>query len=212
MTKAWVRRRAACTALCLVLAPAGAWARHVDWIRVAGSINPASSDFIQKAIAKSTEDGSEALLLELDTPGGLVSATKDIIQAMLNADVPVIVYVAPRGAWAGSAGTYITLAGHVAAMAPGTSIGAAHPVGVGTPGGGGEEKKGEGRDIEGEKAENMLAAFIESIAKERERNVDWAVKAVRESKAISNDEAFKLKVIDVIASDRNELLQKIDGR
>ena len=213
MIDAGARRLAACAALCLVLAPAAARARHVDWIRVAGSINPASSDFIQKAIAKSAEDGAEALLLELDTPGGLVSATKDIIQAMLNADVPVLVYVAPRGAWAGSAGTYITLAGHVAAMAPGTSIGAAHPVGVGTPGGGGEEKKkGEGRDIEGEKAENMLAAFIESIAKERQRNVDWAVKAVRESQAISNDEALKLKVIDVIASDRNDLLQKIDGR
>jgi membrane-bound serine protease (ClpP class) len=214
VTHAGARWLAACAALCLILAPAGARAKHVDWIRVAGSINPASSDFIQKAIAKSVEDGAEALLLELDTPGGLVSATKDIIQAMLNADVPVVVYVAPRGAWAGSAGTYITLAGHVAAMAPGTSIGAAHPVGVGAPGGGSgeEKKKGEGRDVENEKAENMLAAFIESIAKERQRNVEWAVKAVRESVAISDDEALKLHVIDVIASDRAELLQKIDGR
>ena len=213
MTHARSRWLAACAALCLWLIPAGARAKHVDWIRVAGSINPASSDFIQKSIARSAEDGAEALLLELDTPGGLVSATKDIIQAMLNAKVPVVVYVAPSGAWAGSAGTYITLAGHVAAMAPGTSIGAAHPVGVGGPGGGGDDsKKGEGRDIEGEKAENMLAAFIESIAKERQRNVEWAVKAVRQSEAISDDEALKLHVIDVIASDRCELLRKIVGR
>ena len=210
MTQAAVRRLARVAALCLLLAPVAAQARHVNWIRVAGTINPASSDFIQKAIAQSAGDGSEALLLELDTPGGLVSATKDIIQAMLNAELPVIVYVAPQGAWAGSAGTFITLAGHVAAMAPGTSIGAAHPVGVGAPGGEGEKK--EGRDIAGEKAENLLAAFIESIARERGRNVDWAVKAVRSSEAIPSDEALKLHVIDLIASDRNDLLQRIDGR
>jgi membrane-bound serine protease (ClpP class) len=211
VTQAAVRRFVRAAALCLLLAPAAAHARHVNWIQVSGTINPASSDFIQKAIARSAGDGSEALLLELDTPGGLVSATKDIIQAMLNAEVPVIVYVAPQGAWAGSAGTFITLAGHVAAMAPGTSIGAAHPVGVGGPAGEGE-KKGEGRDIAGEKAENLLAAFIESIARERGRNVDWAVKAVRSSEAIPSDEALRLHVIDLIASDRNELLQRIDGR
>ena len=179
-------------------------------IRVAGTINPASSAFIQKSITASASDGAEALLLELDTPGGLVSATKDIIQAMLNADVPVIVYVAPQGAWAGSAGTFITIAGHVAAMAPGTSIGAAHPVGV-TPSGGGEGED-KGRDIAGEKAENLLSAFIESIAKERDRNVEWARQAVRESVAITADEALKLRVIDLVTPSQTELLASIDGR
>ena len=189
-------------------------AGHLNVIRVAGTINPASSDFIQRAIAQSSSDGAVALILELDTPGGLVSATKDIIQAMLNASVPVIVYVSPQGAWAGSAGTFITMAANVAAMAPGTSIGAAHPVGIGTPGGGdggGEEGKKQ-QDVASEKAENLLAAFIESIAKERQRNVEWASKAVRESVAITADEALKLHVIDLVAANQSELLEKIDGR
>lgn len=188
-----------------------AFAAHVNVIRVSGTINPASSDFIQKAIASSASDGAEALLLELDTPGGLVSATKDIIQAMLNASVPIVVYVSPQGAWAGSAGTFITIAGHVAAMAPGTSIGAAHPVGVGSPGGGGQGDEKQ-RDVAGEKAENLLAAYIESIAKERDRNVEWATKAVRESVAITSDEALRLRVIDLVAASNAELLEAIDGR
>ena len=189
-------------------------AGHLNVTRVAGTINPASSDFIQRAIAQSSSDGAVALILELDTPGGLVSATKDIIQAMLNASVPVIVYVSPQGAWAGSAGTFITMAGNIAAMAPGTSIGAAHPVGIGAPGGGdggGEEGKKQ-QDVASEKAENLLAAFIESIAKERQRNVEWASKAVRESVAITADEALRLKVIDLIAANQSELLEKVDGR
>jgi membrane-bound serine protease (ClpP class) len=204
-------RAAALAAAWLLAAGAAGAAGHVNEIRIQGTINPASSDFIQKAIAQSEREGAEALLIELDTPGGLVTATKDIIQAMLNAEVPVIVYVAPQGAWAGSAGTFITLAGHVAAMAPGTSIGAAHPVGVGAPGGPQPDEEG-GRDVAGEKAENLLAAYIESIARERERNVEWAVKAVRESVAIPADEALRLKVIDLVAPNRAELLAAIDGR
>jgi membrane-bound serine protease (ClpP class) len=192
-------------------APAGA-SGHLNAIRISGSINPASSDFIQKAIAQSSADGAVALILELDTPGGLVSATKDIIQAILNASVPVVVYVSPQGAWAGSAGTFITIAGHVAAMAPGTSIGAAHPVGIGVPGGGGGDEQKEQKDIASEKAENLLAAYIESIAKERDRNVAWASKAVRESVAVTADEALKLHVIDLVAANQAELLAKIDGR
>jgi membrane-bound serine protease (ClpP class) len=189
-------------------------AGHLNAIRVVGTINPASSDFIQRAIAQSSSDGAIALILELDTPGGLVSATKDIIQAMLNASVPVIVYVSPQGAWAGSAGTFITMAGNIAAMAPGTSIGAAHPVGIGAPGGGdgGGEAGKKPQDVASEKAENLLAAFIESIAKERQRNVEWASKAVRESVAITADEALKLKVIDLIAANQSELLEKVNGR
>lgn len=208
MTRA-LRSLAPAVALLLVAGVAGA--AHVNQIRVAGTINPVSSEYIQKAIATSERDGAAALLIELDTPGGLVSATKDIIQAMLNARVAVIVYVAPRGAWAGSAGTFITLAGHVAAMAPGTSIGAAHPVGVGAPGGGQPEQE-KGGDVAGEKAENLLAAYIESIARERDRNVEWAVKAVRESVAIPADEALRLRVIDLVAASRTELLAAAEGR
>jgi membrane-bound serine protease (ClpP class) len=189
-------------------------AGHLNAIRIAGSINPAVSDFIQRAITQSAADGAVALILELDTPGGLVSATKDIIQAMLNASVPIVVYVSPQGAWAGSAGTFITIAGHVAAMAPGTSIGAAHPVGIGMPGGGGEdgEEQKKQQDVASEKAENLLAAFIESIAKERDRNVEWASQAVRNSVAITADEALKLRVIDFVAANQAELLEKLEGR
>ncbi len=115
-------------ALLLLLAGGASGAGHVNLATVKGSINPASADYLIAAIAQSEEDGAAALLIEMDTPGGLVSSTKDIIQAMLNADVPVIVYVAPRWAWAASAGTFITVAANVAAMAPSTSIGAAHPV------------------------------------------------------------------------------------
>ncbi len=162
-------------------------------------------------ITRSVEEGAEAVLIELDTPGGLLASTKDIIQAILNSPVPVIVYVAPQGAWAGSAGTFITLAGHVAAMAPGTSIGAAHPVGIGPPAGAKDREEG-GRDFAAEKAENFTAAFIESIARERKRNVEWAVKAVRESVAIPPDEALRLGVIDLVAPDRTDLLQRLEGR
>jgi membrane-bound serine protease (ClpP class) len=197
--------------LLLILQAAGsARAAHVNLATISGMINPASADYLCQAIATSERDGASALLVELDTPGGLLASTKDVIQAMLNAGIPVIVYVAPPGAWAGSAGTFITLAANVAAMAPGTSIGAAHPVGIGP--GGGQGEKGKVRDFAAEKAENFTAAFIESIAKERKRNVDWAVKAVRQSVAIPQDEALKLGVIDLVAADRQELLQHVDGR
>jgi membrane-bound serine protease (ClpP class) len=203
--------------LMLVMGLAGARAadaRHNNQIIVDGAINPASADYIMHAIETSELDGAAAVLIELDTPGGLVSSSQDIIKSMLNAKVPVIVYVTPRGAWAASAGTFITIAANVAAMTPGSSIGAAHPVGIGGGGGGGggegEDGKG-GRDISMEKAENLLAAYMESIAKERERNVEWAVDAVRNSVAIDAEEALELGVIDLIAKDREELLEAIEG-
>lgn len=183
--------------------------------RIAGSINPASSDYLQKAIARSETAGAAALLLELDTPGGLVASTKDIIQAMLGASVPIVVYVSPQGAWAGSAGTFITIAGHVAAMAPGSSIGAAHPVGIGGGGGrppGEDGEDGGGGDPAAEKAENMLSAFIESIAAKRKRNVEWARQAVRESVAVTADRALELGVIDIVAEDRADLLRQLETR
>jgi membrane-bound serine protease (ClpP class) len=192
-----------------VAAPAGA--AHVNVVTIAGSINPASSDYVQNAIAQSEEDGAAALLIELDTPGGLLSSTKDMIQAIQNAEVPIIVYVSPRGAWAASAGTFITLAGHIAAMAPGTSIGAASPIDV--AGGGGDRDEDDKRsDVSMEKAEKFTMAFIESIARERKRNVEWAIKAVREAEAIAQDEALELGVIDIVAPDRETLLRDIEGR
>ncbi len=178
--------------------------------RIDGSINPASSDFLQRTIEEAATRGAVILLIELDTPGGLVASTQDIIQAMLASRVPIVVYVAPQGAWAGSAGTFITLAAHVAAMAPGSSIGAAHPVGIG---GGAPAENEEGKPSAAEqKAENLLASFIESIAKKRGRNVEWAEKAVRESVAATAEEALALHVIDRVARDRAELLAWLDGR
>ncbi len=194
-------------------APASTRTGPVLVARIAGSINPASSDYLQKAIRQAEEEGASVLVIELDTPGGLVASTKDIIQAMLNARVPIAVYVSPRGAWAGSAGTFITMAGHVAAMAPGSSIGAAHPVGIG--GGGAPAQDGEEQkpaDYSAQKAENLLVAFIESIAKERGRNVEWAAQAVRESVAVTAAEALELGVIDLVADDRADLLAQLEGR
>lgn len=213
----------------LGVAPTRARAQHIDVAIVSGTINPASADHLVSAVSRAESDGALALLIELDTPGGLLSSTKDIIQALLGAKVPVIVYVAPAGAWAGSAGTFITLASHVAAMAPGTTIGAAHPVGIGTPPvpmpgerkdlPDGKRKQsepgpsdGSGRDFAAEKAENFTAAFIESIAKARGRNVEWAISAVRQSVAIAQDEALRIGVIDLVAADRAALLHALEGR
>ena len=194
-------------------------AGHINVANVTGSINPASADYLIEAIATSERDGAAMLLIELDTPGGLVSSTRDILQAMLNAKVPIVVYVTPRGAWAISAGTFITVAANVAAMSPGTSIGAAHPVSAGgttkrNPLSESDKDQGLGGsvDVGMEKAENALAAMMESIAHERNRNVEWVVKAVRESVAVSEVKALELGVIDVIAENRRELLEAIEGR
>ena len=195
----------------ILLVPCAALAAHVNVVRIDGSINPASSDYLQQAIKTSEEDGAAALLIELDTGGGLLVSMQDIVKAMLNARVPVIVYVSPRGAWAASAGAFITIAAHVAAMAPGTSIGAASPVSGGGEGGERDEKN-QRKDVGMEKAEKFTAAFIESIAKERKRNVEWAHKAVREAEAVDAQEALKLKVIDVVADSRDALFDQIEGR
>ncbi len=187
-------------------------------VEIDGSINPASADYLIGAIRRAEESGAAAVLIELDTPGGLVSSTQDIIQAMLNATVPTIVYVSPRGATATSAGTFITLAANVAAMMPGTSIGAAHPVSLfgGSPppaNEGGDEKSGAAaQDVVGQKMENYLAAYVESIAKQRHRNVEWAKEAVRTSQAVTSEQALELGVIDLVANSRSELLEAIEGR
>ncbi len=202
----------ATTLLFLSTLAGGAGASTLVVARVDGSINPASADYLIAAIERAEQEQAAAILIELDTPGGLVASTQDIIQKMLNASVPVIVYVTPRGAWAASAGTFITLASSVAAMSPGSSIGAAHPVSA--VGGSGGEQQGEDapRDYAAEKAENFLAAYVESIAKQKKRNVEWAVEAVRNSVAVTADEALELGVIDLIADNRAELLREIEGR
>ena len=198
----------------LVVAGLGAGVGSAGELLVAtvdGSINPASADYLIQSIDRAEREQAAALLIELDTPGGLVSSTQDIIQKMLNARVPVIVYVTPRGAWAASAGTFITLASTVAVMSPGTSIGAAHPVSA-VGGSGDEGAEGGGRDFAAEKAENFLAAYVESIARQKNRNVEWAVEAVRNSVAIDADEALELGVIDLVAKSRSALLEAIEGR
>ena len=206
----------ALAALLPLAAAQPAAAETVARIRIDGGINPAVGDYVKTSLAQARADGAAALVIELDTPGGLVSSTKDIVTEILNAPLPVVVFVAPRGAWAASAGTFITLSGHVAAMAPGSTIGAAHPVSIGGPNPNppaeGEKGKSGGGDVMEQKVENMTAAFIEAIAAERSRNVKWAVEAVRHSVAIGAKEALQKKVIDLIADDLNDLLKKIDGR
>jgi membrane-bound serine protease (ClpP class) len=170
---------------------------------VDGTINPAVADFLQESIARARAEGAPALVIQLDTPGGLLPSMRAIVKDILAAPLPVIVYVAPSGAGAGSAGVFITLAGHVAAMAPGTNIGAAHPVG-----GQGEEIKG----VLGEKIENFTASFSEAIARQRGRNVEWAAKAVRESVSITAEEAATTNVIDFVAKDLEEVVARAQGR
>ena len=204
------RLAAQLAAVLLCVLPQAASASHVNVVTIDGSINPASSDHLQQVIARSEADGAAAVLVELDTPGGLLASTKDIVQAILNARVPVIVFVSPRGAWAASAGAFVTMAGHIAAMAPGTSIGAASP--IDSAGGGSRDEEGKRKDVALEKVEKFSTAFIEAIAKQRKRNVEWAAKAVREAAAITQDEALRLGVIDVVASDADELLRAVEGR
>ena len=151
----------------------------------------------------------------MDTPGGLLNSTKDIVKMLLNSEIPVIVYVYPKGATATSAGVFITLSAHVAAMSPGTSIGAAHPVmlGRGQKGPGkSEEKDDKSSDVMDEKIENFASSFIESIAQERGRNAKWAVESVRKSASVTADEALSKKVVDIISPDIPTLLSEIDGR
>jgi membrane-bound serine protease (ClpP class) len=191
----------ACTAL-------GAASERVSLIQIDGAIGPATAGYISRSIQIASAGNSRCLVIELDTPGGLLESTKQIVQSFYAAKIPVVVYVSPPGANAGSAGCFITLAADVAAMAPNTSIGAAHPVEFG--GGGMSEKKGD--DVMTKKLENFAASYIEAIAEKRGRNVDWARSAVRESASITAEKALELKVIEIIAADMTDLLRQLDGR
>jgi membrane-bound serine protease (ClpP class) len=168
-----------------------------------GDVNPVMERYIDRGIDNAEDNQASAVVIRLDTPGGLVTSMEDIVQRILATDVPVIVYVWPSGGKAASAGTFITMAAHVAAMAPSTRIGAAHPVGSG------------GEDIEGDlgdKVTNDAVALIKSIARERGRNEQWAEDAVRKSVSVFQDEAVELNVVDLVADDLPSLLAAVDGR
>ncbi|MEW5950188.1 MAG: nodulation protein NfeD [Thermodesulfobacteriota bacterium] len=172
-------------------------------IEVEGSINPGSAKFIIDHIEQAGKDKAQCLIIRLDTPGGLETAMRSIVKGILNSPVPIVVYVSPAGGRAASAGVMITIAAHIAAMAPGTNIGAAHPVNIG------------GRDMDKEmarKAENDMVAFVRSIAEKRGRNAGWVEDAVRKSVSITETDALKLKVVDLIARDMDDLLIQLHGR
>lgn len=172
-------------------------------LRLIGPISPAAGDYLSSGLERAYELGAAALLLELDTPGGLLNSTQTMVKDVLAAKVPVLIWVSPAGGSATSAGVFLTMAGHIAAMAPGTTIGAAHPV------------SGQGEDIQGDmrdKVENYAASFVASIAAQRGRNVEWAEKAVRESVSITEAEAVELNVVDFVAVDVTELLRKASGK
>lgn len=180
----------------------GADALHLNLVQVQDTINPGVEDFLRYAIERSEEEGAECLIIHLDTPGGLMTSTRGIVQAILNSEVPVVVYVSPSGAQAASAGVFVTVAADIAAMAPGTNIGAAHPVSIGG---------GEVPSTMDEKITNDTVAFVRSIAAQRGRNGDWLEDSIRKSVSITAEEAYALNVIDLVADDLPALLKKLDG-
>ncbi|HEV8615025.1 MAG TPA: nodulation protein NfeD [Methylomirabilota bacterium] len=190
-------------AAALLAAPvASAAPAPVSVIPIEGVISPVTLRLVETALTRAQAVHASALVIQLDTPGGLERSMRAICQRLLNAEIPVIVYVAPTGARAASAGVFITMAAHVAAMAPATNIGAAHPVAMG----GGADKESM------KKIANDAAAFARTIAVERGRNAEWAEKAVRDSVSITEREALRLKVIDLVADSLPDLLAKVDGR
>ncbi len=176
----------------------------VDLIKIkGGTVNPISAEYIIESIERAEENKSECIVIQLDTPGGLITATQDIVKKELAAKIPIVVFVYPSGAGAVSAGTSITIAAHIAVMAPGTNIGAAHPVGAG---------KTDTSDVGVQKATNWWATFNRSVAEKRGRNADWVEEAVRRSESITEKQALEKNVIDFIAEDMTELLNKLHGR
>jgi len=191
------------------LLPGVAPAAQVGLIRIDGAIGPATANYISRAVDTAAQQNDECLVIQMDTPGGLLQSTKEIVQKLYSSKVPTVVYVSPSGASAGSAGVFITMAGDVAAMAPNTSICAAHPIELGGFGGSSPEAT---NDIMRQKMENYASAFVETIADKRKRNVEWAKSAVIESKATTAEKALQLKVIDLIATNTTDLLVQLDGK
>ena len=199
-----------CLALWFTAFLACASGEKVCLIKINGAIGPATASYISRSIGEAQSQNAQCLIIQLNTPGGLLDSTQVIVQKLLASPVPVVVYVAPIGATATSAGCFITLAASVAAMAPATTIGAAHPVtiGGGIPSGDGQKPD----DTMKQKLENFSVSYIEAIAAKRNRNVEWAKSAVRESASIPVDKALELKVIEIIAKDLSDLQQQLDGR
>lgn len=178
-------------------------AREVMIIEMEGPINPGTAMYVERGLKRAANQGAVLVVLRIDTPGGLASSMRTMIKGILNSPVPVAVYVGPRGAGAASAGVLVTVAGHVAAMAPGTNIGAASPVTAG------------GKDIQktmAAKVTNDMASYARGIAEDKGRNAEWVEKAIRESVSITSDEAVENNVVDLVAVDLDELLEKLDGR
>jgi len=186
----------------MFLLPSFSFSQKVISINVSDGINPSTAEYIKQGITKAEKENAQCLLINLNTPGGLLSSTREIVTNIMQSEVPVVVYVSPAGAHAGSAGTFITLAAHINAMAPGTNIGAAHPV----------DMQGKSDAVMNEKVINDASAFIRTIAEKRGRNVQWADDAVRNSVSITEEEALEKKVIDIIANNEKDLLNKIDGK
>jgi membrane-bound serine protease (ClpP class) len=197
-----------CMALWLACAASVA-ADKICFIKIDGAIGPATASYISRSIDEARMQNAQCLVIQLNTPGGLLDSTQTIVQSFLGSTVPVVVYVAPTGATATSAGCFITIAASIAAMAPATTIGAAHPVTLGGIPSGGEQKPD---DTMKQKLENFSVSYIEAIAAKRHRNVEWAKSAVKESASISAEKALQLKVIDLIAADLPELLNQLNGR
>jgi membrane-bound serine protease (ClpP class) len=202
----------------IALAPLALWlggttaifaAEKVSLINIDGAIGPATASYISRSIDEARAQNAQCLIIQLNTPGGLLDSTQKIVQSFLGSPVPIVVYVAPTGATATSAGCFITIAASVATMAPATTIGAAHPVSIGGFPSGGEEKPDQTMK---QKLENFSVSYIETIAGKRQRNIEWAKSAVKESASITAEKALELKVIDLIASSIPDLLQKLNGR
>nr|WP_269803283.1 MULTISPECIES: nodulation protein NfeD [unclassified Pseudomonas] len=190
-------------------APGAVWVLGID-----DAIGPASADYLIRSLGQAQAQGAQLVVIRMDTPGGLDSAMRQMIKAILASPVPVATYVAPSGARAASAGTYILYASHVAAMAPGTNLGAAMPVQIGGPPGAPKDDKAKGSDDEtpARKQVNDATAYIRGLAQLRGRNADWAEKAVREAVSLPASEALRLNVIDQVADDLPALLRKLDGK
>ncbi|MGE5679251.1 MAG: NfeD family protein [Bacillota bacterium] len=186
----------------LILFPSPFQAKQAYVLTINGAINPVAEDYIKSNIEKASENKIECVIIRLNTPGGLLSSTRSIVSSILRSPVPVIVYIAPEGAQGASAGVFITLSANIAVMAPGTNIGAAHPVSL----------QGQMDSTMVQKATNDAAAFIRTISKKRDRNIQWAEDAVRKSVSITESEAMNIDVIDLIAKDIPELLKIINGR
>ena len=195
-------KRLCINTLLLFFIPSLLTAQKVISISINDGINPATAEFIQQGLEKAKNENAQCLVINLNTPGGLLTSTREIVTNIMKSEVPVVVYVSPTGAHAGSAGVFITMSANIAAMAPGTNIGAAHPV----------DMQGKSDAVMNEKVINDAAAFLRTIAEKRNRNILWAEDAVRNSVAITEKEALEKNVINLIANNEKDLLSQIDGK